>query len=105
MGLGSPPVKIALIVGGALGGYILHAIGYRPGMGMPGGPVFPPNFNQSFMMLLGGIPAVFSLLGLVIFSIGWKITDEEAARYAKENMERTMAAMAGGPGPGPGGAS
>jgi Na+/melibiose symporter-like transporter len=108
MGLGSPPVKIALIVGGALGGYILHAIGYRPGMGMPGGPAFPANFNQSFMMLLGGIPAVFSLLGLVIFSIGWKITDEEAAKYAKENMERTMAAMAaggGGPGPGPGGAN
>jgi GPH family glycoside/pentoside/hexuronide:cation symporter len=94
MGLGSPPVKIALIVGGALGGYALHAIGYRPGMGMPGGPAFPENFTRSFMMLLGGVPAVFSLLGLVIFSLGWKITDADAAKYAKENMER----MSGGPG-------
>jgi GPH family glycoside/pentoside/hexuronide:cation symporter len=98
MGLGSPPVKIALIVGGALGGYVLHAIGYRPGMGIPGGPAFPANFNQSFMLLLGGVPAVFSLLGLVIFSLGWKITDADAAKYAKENMERAMAAGGGGPG-------
>ena len=98
MGLGSPPVKIALIVGGALGGYVLHAIGYRPGMGIPGGPAFPANFTRSFMMLLGGVPAIFSLLGLVIFSLGWKITDADAARYAKENMERAMAAGGGGPG-------
>jgi Na+/melibiose symporter-like transporter len=95
MGLGSPPVKIALIVGGALGGYVLHAIGYRPGMGIPGGPAFPPNFTRSFMMLLGGVPAVFSLLGLIIFSLGWKITDEDAAKYARENMERSMAAQGG----------
>jgi GPH family glycoside/pentoside/hexuronide:cation symporter len=96
MGLGSPPVKIALIVGGALGGYVLHAIGYRPGMGIPGGPAFPENFTRSFMMLLGGVPAVFSLLGLIIFSLGWKITDADAAKYAKENMERMTAAA--GPG-------
>jgi GPH family glycoside/pentoside/hexuronide:cation symporter len=96
MGLGSPPVKVALIVGGALGGYVLHAIGYRPGMGIPGGPAFPENFTRSFMMLLGGVPAIFSLIGLVIFSLGWKITDADAAKYAKENMERSMQASAGG---------
>jgi GPH family glycoside/pentoside/hexuronide:cation symporter len=99
MGLGSPPVKVALIVGGALGGYALHAIGYRPGMGMPGGPAFPANFTRSFMLLLGGVPAVLSFLGLIIFSLGWKITDADAAKYAKENMERAMAANPGAAGP------
>jgi Na+/melibiose symporter-like transporter len=95
MGLGSIPIKIALMVGGALGGYALHAIGYRPGMGMPGGPALPGNFTQSFMVLLGGVPASLSLIGLLIFSFGWKITDADAAKYAKENMER---AVAGAPG-------
>jgi Na+/melibiose symporter-like transporter len=99
MGLGSIPIKIALLVGGALGGYALHAIGYRPGMGMPGGPAFPPNFTQSFMMLLGGMPAAINFIGLLIFSFGWKITDADAAKYAKENMERSMAAAGAGPGP------
>jgi Na+/melibiose symporter-like transporter len=94
MGLGAIPIKIALIVGGALGGYALHAIGYRPGMGMPGGPALPENFTRSFMLLLGGVPGGISLLGLLIFSFGWKITDADAAKYAKENMERTMQAMA-----------
>jgi GPH family glycoside/pentoside/hexuronide:cation symporter len=92
MGLGSIPIKIALLVGGALGGYALHAIGYRPGMGIPGGPAFPANFNRSFMMLLGGMPAAINFIGLLIFSFGWKITDADAAKYAKENMEKSMAA-------------
>jgi GPH family glycoside/pentoside/hexuronide:cation symporter len=92
MGLGSIPIKIALLVGGALGGYALHFIGYRPGMGMPGGPAFPASFNQSFMMLLGGMPAVINIIGLLIFSVGWKITDADAAKYARENMERMQQA-------------
>jgi Na+/melibiose symporter-like transporter len=94
LGLGAIPMKIALIVGGALGGYALHAIGYRPGMGMPGGPALPANFTKNFMMLLGGVPALINLVSLLIFSLGWKITDADAAKYAKENMERTMQAMA-----------
>jgi Na+/melibiose symporter-like transporter len=92
MGLGSIPIKIALLVGGALGGYALHAIGYRPGMGIPGGPAFPANFTRSFMLLLGGMPAAINLIGLLIFSFGWKITDADAAKYAKENMEKSIAA-------------
>jgi Na+/melibiose symporter-like transporter len=94
MGLGAIPMKIALVVGGALGGYALHAIGYRPGMGMPGGPLLPEHFTRDFMYLLGGLPAIISLVGLLIFSFGYKITDADAAKYAKENMERTMQAMA-----------
>jgi Na+/melibiose symporter-like transporter len=87
MGLGAMPMKIAMIVGGAIGGYGLHAIGYRPGV-----PV-GPDFAGPFMLLLGGLPAAINLIGLIIFSIGYKITDADAAKYAKENMEKTMAAM------------
>jgi Na+/melibiose symporter-like transporter len=91
LGLGAIPAKVSLIVAGALSGYALHAIGYRPGMGRPGGPPLPLNFNQNFMLLLGLLPASVYLLGLLIFSFGWKITDADAAKYAKENLERTQA--------------
>jgi GPH family glycoside/pentoside/hexuronide:cation symporter len=47
MGLGAMPMKIAMIFGGALGGYALAAIGYQPGMGVPGGPEFPANFTAT----------------------------------------------------------
>jgi Na+/melibiose symporter-like transporter len=91
LGLGAIPAKVSLIVAGALSGYALHAIGYRPGMGRPGGPPLPLNFNQNFMLLMGLLPASVYLLGFLIFSFGWKITDADAAKYAKENQERTQA--------------
>jgi Na+/melibiose symporter-like transporter len=90
LGLGAIPAKISLIVAGALSGYALHAIGYRPGMGRPGGPPMPLNFNQNFMLLMGLLPASVYLLGFLIFTFGWKITDADAAKYAKENLERTQ---------------
>jgi Na+/melibiose symporter-like transporter len=102
MGLGAIPMKIALIVGGALGGYALAGIGYAPGMGMPGGPAFPPNFTVNFMRLMGYVPGAISLVALLLFAFGYKITDADAKKYAEENMKKTMEAMAG---TGPGGAS
>jgi Na+/melibiose symporter-like transporter len=95
MGLGAIPMKIALLVGGALGGYALAGIGYQPGMGMPGGPAFPPNFTVNFMRLLGYVPAGISLAALLLFGIGYKITDADAKKYAEENMKKTMQDMAG----------
>jgi Na+/melibiose symporter-like transporter len=100
LGLGAIPAKVALILAGALSGYALHAIGYRPGMGRPGGPPLPQNFNQNFMLLMGLLPAVVYLLGFLIFTFGWKITDADAAKYAKENMERTQAMKAAAEGAG-----
>ncbi|MDR2517056.1 MAG: MFS transporter [Spirochaetaceae bacterium] len=94
MGLGAVPMKIALIVGGALGGYALAGIGYQPGMGMPGGPEFPANFTVNFMRLIGYVPAAISLVALLLFGFGYKITDEKAKFYAEENMKKTMANMA-----------
>jgi GPH family glycoside/pentoside/hexuronide:cation symporter len=94
MGLGAIPMKIAMIVGGALGGYALAAIGYQPGMGVPGGPAFPPNFTLNFMRLMGYVPAAISTVSLLLFGFGYKITDADAKMYAEENMKKTMQAMA-----------
>jgi GPH family glycoside/pentoside/hexuronide:cation symporter len=95
MGLGAIPMKIAMIVGGALGGYALAGIGYQPGMGMPGGPTFPANFTVNFMRLMGYVPAGISIVALLLFAIGYKITDADAKKYAEENMKKTMQDMAG----------
>jgi GPH family glycoside/pentoside/hexuronide:cation symporter len=94
MGLGAIPMKIAMIVGGALGGYALAGIGYQPGMGIPGGPAFPPNFTVNFMRLMGYVPAAISVVALLLFAFGYKITDADAKKYAEENMKKTMEAMA-----------
>ena len=102
MGLGAVPMKIAMIIGGALGGYALAGIGYQPGMGMPGGPAFPANFTVNFMRLMGYVPGAISLVALLLFAIGYKITDADAKMYAEENMKKTMQAMANSA---PGGAS
>jgi hypothetical protein len=63
-------------------------------MGMPGGPAFPPNFTVNFMRLLGYVPAGISLVALLLFGIGYKITDADAKKYAEENMKKTMQEMA-----------
>jgi GPH family glycoside/pentoside/hexuronide:cation symporter len=102
MGLGAVPMKIAMIIGGALGGYALAGIGYQPGMGVPGGPAFPANFTVNFMRLMGYVPGAISLVALLLFAIGYKITDADAKMYAEENMKKTMQAMANSA---PGGAS
>jgi GPH family glycoside/pentoside/hexuronide:cation symporter len=97
MGLGAVPMKIAMIIGGALGGYALAAIGYQPGMGVPGGPAFPANFTTNFMRLMGYVPGAISLVSLLLFAFGYKITDADAKKYAEENMKKTMENMVNNP--------
>jgi hypothetical protein len=46
------------------------------------------------MRLMGYVPAVISLVALLLFAIGYKITDADAKKYAEENMKKTMEAMA-----------
>jgi hypothetical protein len=36
------------------------------------------------------MPATINFIGLLIFSFGWKITDADAAKYAKENMAKSI---------------
>jgi len=87
------PMKIGMAVGGSLGLFLLSAIGFKNAAG------FVPDaaFTQKFMYIFGGVPAIFYIVAACVWIFGYKITDEKAAMYAKEN-----AAKAGfGPG-GPG---
>jgi Na+/melibiose symporter-like transporter len=78
----SVPMKVGMALGGAIATYGLAAINYTAGMEVTAG------FVSDFMILLGIIPAVFTLIGAVILAVGYKITDENAAMYAKANIEK-----------------
>jgi len=89
MGLMNMPIKIGFMIGGTLAGYALQAIGYTAGM------TVTSEFISKFMWIFTGIPSAFYLAGAIIMFLGYKITDEDAAMYAKANAER-MAKMAQG---------
>ncbi|MDO5422495.1 MAG: MFS transporter [Eubacteriales bacterium] len=78
----SVPMKIGMALGGAIATYGLAIIGYEAGMTVDAA------FEQHFMTLLSIIPAVLVLVGAVIMQAGYKITDEDAARYAAENAAK-----------------
>ena len=80
----SIPIKIGFIVGGTLTGYALDAIGYTAGI------TPTPEFISKLMWVFSGIPAIFSLIGAIIMQAGYRITDEDAARYAKANAEKMI---------------
>lgn len=84
MGLGSPPMKIGMAVGGTIGLYLLSGTGYVAG--------FVPDaaWVSKFMFICWIVPAIIYILGAVVLAIGYKITDAEAGRCAQENAERAM---------------
>ena len=87
MGLGSPPMKIGMAVGGTIGLYLLGATGYVAG--------FTPDaaWTSSFMLICWIVPAVVYLAGAAVMLFCYKITDAEAARCAQENAERAAQAQ------------
>jgi Na+/melibiose symporter-like transporter len=87
-GMMNLPFKIGMLVGGSLPMYVMTAIGYQPNMEQT------PEFIDKFMMMFGLFPAAFCLLAAIIMLFFYKITDADAARYARENQERAAAAMA-----------
>jgi GPH family glycoside/pentoside/hexuronide:cation symporter len=87
MSLFNLPMKLGFLVGGAVGAFGLALIGYQSGMD----PLAVPGFVRNFMLILGGVPALLYALGALIFGVGYKITDADAARYARENAERAEA--------------
>lgn len=78
----SVPMKIGMMLGGAVATYGLAMIGYHAGIKVT------PGFQTKFMILLSVIPAILVFIGGVIMQAGYKITDEDAARYAAENEKR-----------------
>lgn len=76
------PMKIGFLLGGAVGTFGLALIGYEAGM------TVTPEFIRNFMWIFGGTPALSYGLGSLIMFLGYKITDEDAAMYAKANAAR-----------------
>ena len=97
MSMTNMPMKISGIIGGATL-YILTAIGFDAvafGQAMMQGQVaafVDDKFVTAFMALMCLTPAAFNLMAGLLMRFAYKITDEDAARYARENMERMMAA-------------
>lgn len=82
MGLGSPPMKIAMAVGGTIGLKLLASTGFAPDF-VPG-----PDWASKFMLVCWIVPALFYFAGAALMTVSYKITDAEAARCAQENAER-----------------
>ena len=87
-GMMNLPFKIGLLVGGSVPMLVLGAIGYQPNIEQT------PEFIDKFMMMFALFPAAFCLLAAIIMQSFYKITDKDAARYARENAERAAAAIA-----------
>ena len=48
-----------------------------------------------FMTIIGLLPSLFLAVGIVVIALLYKLTDSQAAEYAKLNAEREAAAKAG----------
>ncbi|MGI6658274.1 MAG: MFS transporter [Dethiobacteraceae bacterium] len=79
------PIKIGFLVGGSAVGYGLALIGYTAGMEITA------DFASKFMALLGLVPAAFSVIALLLTVFSYKLTDEQAEFYARENAKREAA--------------
>ena len=86
------PTKIGFALGGSLVGYGLAWAGYVA----PTADTLPSfAYMDRFMTVLGLIPAGLMILSALIILVAYKLTDAQAAEYAKANAERESAAKAG----------
>ena len=90
MSMFNVPMKVAVLLGGTVGAFALAFIGYTPGFN----PAEVPNFSRNFMFMFSCVPGILNALGALVFGLGYKITDADAAKYARENMEKSAHAAA-----------
>ena len=85
MGLSTPPMKIAMAVGGTIGLWLLGWTGYVAG--------FTPTAEwiDKYMMCAYMIPAGIGFIAACIFAFGYRLSDEEAAHAAAENFKKLQA--------------
>ncbi len=95
------PMKIATMFAGSLSAVALGAIGFdavtlTAASGDFAGAVaaFTDAIKGPFMFWFSLFPAIMMFIASALVMVGYKITDEDAAMYAKANAERAMAQMA-----------
>ena len=86
------PTKIGFALGGSLVGYGLAWAGYTA---PTADKLASFAYMDRFMTVLGLIPAGLMILSALIILVAYKLTDAQAAEYAKANAERESAAKAG----------
>ncbi|MBE6038052.1 MAG: hypothetical protein E7218_02455 [Anaerofustis stercorihominis] len=79
------PTKIGMAIGGTAVGYLVAWAGYVPPVGDKLG--YFEHMNR-YMMVIGLIPAVIGVAAGILTMFFYKLTDEEAAMYAKANAEK-----------------
>jgi Na+/melibiose symporter-like transporter len=87
MSMFNVPMKLAVLLGGTVGALALAFIGYKPGFD----PKEVAHFSRNFMFMFGCVPGLLNALGALVFGLAYKITDTDAAKYAKENAEKAQA--------------
>jgi len=78
------PTKIGFAIGGSAVSFGLAFIGYEAGM------TVTPEFTSDFMMLIGLVPAILMFAAAAVAFFFYKLTDEQAEFYAKENEKREL---------------
>ena len=81
------PTKIGFALGGSLVGYTVGWAGYHAPV--DGAAAYFESMDK-FLMVWGFFPAVLMVIGAVIIMLGYKLTDEQAAMYARANAEREL---------------
>ena len=79
------PTKIGFAIGGSSVGYLIAWAGYVPPT--PDALGYFTHMNR-YMMVIGLIPAVIGAVSGIITLLFYKLSDDEAAMYAKANAER-----------------
>ncbi len=79
------PTKIGFAIGGSSVGYLIAWAGYVPPVGETLG--YFTHMNR-YMMVIGLIPAIIGAVSGILTLMFYKLTDEEAAMYAKSNAEK-----------------
>ena len=88
MGLGGPPLKIGMAIGGSLGLYLLGATGYEAGM------TATASWTSAYMAVSFLVPGIITVAAALLLLITYRLKDADVARYSQENADKMAAAMA-----------
>jgi Na+/melibiose symporter-like transporter len=100
MSMTNIPMKISMAVGGAIGGYVLAWIKFDDWNAAHLAKTLDRTsaewiaFSKTFMNIYSLVPIIFSTVAIIIFFVGYKITDEDAKFYAAENQKKKDAERA-----------
>ena len=82
------PTKIGFALGGSLVGFAVGMAGYHAPTETAAAYV---DDMGRFLTIWSVIPACTTALAMLIIALGYKLTEEQAAEYAKANLEREQA--------------